>query len=250
MFKFRPWALEKKNVDEYSKEERVKLFHNSKISASLKDWDVILAKELICKAHNYFSKKKLAFDSNNLDNLLLFESSVDSHFLFEGHLPPKIPFSFVERIIINDSTYIELKQEEELFKIFNNYVCELGEKGINIVSKKKDPIQEIRKGRLGTYAEPSPKRGLCFSINSNRRGVSTYLPINPKDCKKFKLSFEMLGADVLLRFTNKKEEGSSENSFCLIFGFQNCFNFSQGEFLFILFYTIILKLKCFIIKII
>jgi len=99
-----PWLS-----DRNDREPEPMLFHKYKISPAASgqggnEWvDAVAAEYALLLHHEAVDDLKL----NPVYNLHMF---LDSHFVFEGHLPSPLPLSFVDKIVMHKRTYLELTQ--------------------------------------------------------------------------------------------------------------------------------------------
>jgi hypothetical protein len=97
-FVLRPWL----GTDPVSLEERVKLYHRSKLNALVPGYEYAAALELIA-----FTSFDLKLNSMNidLDKILKRWLNVDAHLTVEGHLPQLIPLSYIDHVYIPKNFY-------------------------------------------------------------------------------------------------------------------------------------------------
>ncbi|CAF3890637.1 unnamed protein product, partial [Rotaria magnacalcarata] len=97
-FVLRPWL----GTDPGSLDERVKLYHQSKLNASVPGYEHAAALELIA-----FSSFDLKLNTLNIDLDKIFKRwvTVDAHLTVEGHLPQLIPLSYIDHVYIPKNLY-------------------------------------------------------------------------------------------------------------------------------------------------
>ena len=90
------WPSSGDKEENPERQERIKSYHNQKITGALPEYYELIAKELAACT----GKGK---DATREDVQALYSySGVDSHDVFEGHLPAVCPFSEVAKIIVRD----------------------------------------------------------------------------------------------------------------------------------------------------
>ncbi|CAF1095844.1 unnamed protein product [Rotaria sordida] len=100
-YKWRPWL----GADPGSNDERIKLFHCSKLHASIPGYEYATALELIAITSEHFKKNSLEID---LKAILQRWINVDSHTNIEAHLPSLIPLDYIDHIYIPQNIYDSL----------------------------------------------------------------------------------------------------------------------------------------------
>ena len=97
-YQFRPWLGKPPD----SREDRVAMYHGSKLNASIPGYDYAAALELIALTSLHFKQTTMDI---TLDKILERWFEVDSHLTVEGHLPQLIPLSYIDHIYIPQNLY-------------------------------------------------------------------------------------------------------------------------------------------------
>jgi hypothetical protein len=103
-YKWRPWL----GSDPGTPEERVKLYHSSKLHASIPGYEYAIALELMAITSN-----ELKLNSMNMDLQTIFKRwlGTDSHRTIEAHLPQLIPLDYIDHIYIPQNIYNSLNAQ-------------------------------------------------------------------------------------------------------------------------------------------
>ncbi|CAF1005405.1 unnamed protein product [Rotaria sordida] len=104
VYSFRPWW-----TDPTSEDERIEHFHHSKLHCSYPRYEYAAAAELVACA----GKTKQTMDVD-LDSIIRQWNQVDSHYVFEGHLPPLIPLDYIENVYIPKNLFESLPKEAQI----------------------------------------------------------------------------------------------------------------------------------------
>ncbi|CAF3516153.1 unnamed protein product [Adineta steineri] len=102
-YSWRPWL----GTDPASKDERIKLFHHSKLHASVPGYDIAAALELMAITSSILNKKSMNIDFNTIIERW---TKVDSHQTIEAHLPQLIPLDYIEHIYMPKNIYENFNQ--------------------------------------------------------------------------------------------------------------------------------------------
>ena len=104
VYVFRPWWS-----DPTAEEKRIEHFHHSKLHCSYPRYEYAAAAELIAST----GKNKQTMDVD-LDSIIRQWKQVDSHFVFEGHLPPLIPLDYIENVYMPKNLFESLPIEAQI----------------------------------------------------------------------------------------------------------------------------------------
>ena len=123
--------------------DRVKCFHQSKLHASMPGYEYAVALELIAVT----GVKKTSMDVNVHD---IFDrwKKVDSHEVFEAHLPQLIPLDYVEEIYIAKNLFASLSEaaQKSTKKIFGDSL-HITDHEINLTDTSRHGTQPADKSR-------------------------------------------------------------------------------------------------------
>ncbi|CAF1334672.1 unnamed protein product [Adineta ricciae] len=116
-FNWRPWlgdVLTDVN-------ERIKLFHASKLHASVPGYDYAAALELMAITSSILDKKSMNI---SLQDILTRWIQVDSHQTVEAHLPQLIPLDYIDHIYLPQNIYDMLNEatQKSMKAVFRNRV--------------------------------------------------------------------------------------------------------------------------------
>ncbi|CAF1452297.1 unnamed protein product, partial [Didymodactylos carnosus] len=100
-YKFRPWVK-----DPGIQEERWKQFHSSKLHCSIEGYEYSAALELM--ATTGLEKKQIQVELTDIINRW---TSVDSHHIFEAHLPQLIPLNYIDYIYMPKNIFESLSPQ-------------------------------------------------------------------------------------------------------------------------------------------
>ncbi|CAF3383056.1 unnamed protein product [Rotaria socialis] len=100
-FQMRPWL----GKDSGLRDENLKLYHGTKLNASVPGYDYATALELMALTSHYYKLKSMDV---TLNRILERWVNVDSHINIEGHLPQLIPLSYIDHIFIPKNLYESL----------------------------------------------------------------------------------------------------------------------------------------------
>jgi hypothetical protein len=102
-YQWRPWFQDPGQID-----DRVKDFHMSKLHCSISGYETAAARQLMALA----GKDKKTVDVD-LEAILKYWSKVDSHMVFEGHLPQLIPLDYIDHVYIPQDVFDSLTAEAQ-----------------------------------------------------------------------------------------------------------------------------------------
>ena len=116
-FKWRLWLGDNPGSDS----ERIKLFHKSKLHASIPGYEYATALELIASVSQDLKKKSMNID---LKTILDHWLKRDSHKNIEGHLPQLIPLDYIDHVYIKQDMFDAFDPEtcQAIKTIFNNRI--------------------------------------------------------------------------------------------------------------------------------
>ncbi|CAM4967698.1 unnamed protein product [Rotaria socialis] len=142
-FKWRPWL----GTDPGSQDARVKLFHSTKLHASIPGYEYATALELIATTNQTLKKKSMNID---LETILDRWLSRDSHQSIEAHLPQLIPLDYIDHIYISQNIFESLNPNTRKFidVTFNNritktsHAVELDDKDTSFGFKPNSKIRQ------------------------------------------------------------------------------------------------------------
>ena len=103
-YDLRPWLGKPPSTHD----DRVQLYHRSKLNASVPGYDYAAALELMAMTSFHFTQKTMDI---TLDKILERWFAVDSHLTIEGHLPPLIPLSYIDHIYIPQNLFDSLTND-------------------------------------------------------------------------------------------------------------------------------------------
>ncbi|CAF0808653.1 unnamed protein product [Adineta ricciae] len=100
----RPWVRDPGS----DSRKRTMCFHRSKMHCSVSNYEHVAAAELIAITSEHQKKSSI-----NCDDILHRWLSVDSHEVFEAHLPQLIPLDYIEKVYIPESLFYSLSQKAQ-----------------------------------------------------------------------------------------------------------------------------------------
>jgi hypothetical protein len=138
-FANRPWT-----TDLGSDAERVKCFHESKLHCSIPGYEYAAASELIAITGAH--KKTMDV---SIQDILNRWKKVDSHDVFEAHLPQLIPLDYIEEIYIPKKifTSLTIAAQESANKIFGDSLHKT-DHDINMTATSGGSAHSLDKSRL------------------------------------------------------------------------------------------------------
>ncbi|CAF3692663.1 unnamed protein product [Rotaria socialis] len=123
VYAYRPWL-----TDPTTEEQRIEHFHHSKLHCSYPRYEYAAAAELIAST----GKNNKTMDVD-LDSIIKKWTQADSHYVFEGHLPPLIPLDYVDNVFMPKNVFQSLPKEaqESAKEIFKDSLI-LGEHDVDL----------------------------------------------------------------------------------------------------------------------
>jgi hypothetical protein len=120
-YQSRPWLK-----DPVQPEGRVKSFHQSKLHCSIPGYELAAALQLMASVGN--DRQTIDVD---LKTIIKWWRKVDSHMVFEGHLPQLIPLEYIDHIYMPQHVFDSLTPDaqQSARSIFRNALTILKEKG-------------------------------------------------------------------------------------------------------------------------
>jgi hypothetical protein len=115
-YKWRPWL-----TDPGSPQARIEHFHRNKLHCSIQGYENAAAYELIALT-GLKNKSTIDVDLNLIKQRWL---TIDSHCVFEAHLPQLIPLDYIERVYIAQTTFDSLSNfaQQSAKTIFGDALC-------------------------------------------------------------------------------------------------------------------------------
>ena len=182
-YQYRPWL-----TDPGTQEKRVEHFNRSKLHCSVPRYEYAAATELIALT----GKDKHSMDVN-LDDILHRWMEIDSHQVFEGHLPPLIPLDYIDCVYMPSNVFDSLSPEgkksaQTVFKdalIITKHQIDLS----LIQPGKTIPLDDTRKVYQKFFLEkilekiqhkidtPSSSRGIVITAAASKFEQHILLPI-------------------------------------------------------------------------
>ncbi|CAF1126012.1 unnamed protein product [Didymodactylos carnosus] len=214
IYEYRPWL----GPDPNTLEDRIDLFHKSKLHASIPGYEYTTALELIATTSHYFKKEKMGLKVS-LEKILERWRKVDSHFVIETHLPQLIPLDYIEHIYMTEDIYTSLSTNarDTIDKFFKN--C------ITIENKNDDEYNKFVVDKLVEKFSHSaldsisrPVQGIVMTIESTNLKDHYLLPLtisqayaqyqikHPKvsvNCKIY-IYWQVMNGDMMLTLSNKQ----------------------------------------------
>ncbi|CAM4873474.1 unnamed protein product [Rotaria socialis] len=123
VYAYRPWL-----TDPTTEEQRIEHFHHSKLHCSYPRYEYAAAAELIAST----GKNNKTMDVD-LGSIIKKWTQADSHYVFEGHLPPLIPLDYVDNVFMPKNVFQSLPKEaqESAKEIFKDSLI-LGEHDVDL----------------------------------------------------------------------------------------------------------------------
>ncbi|CAF1372368.1 unnamed protein product [Rotaria sordida] len=225
VYAYRPWW-----ADPTDEKERIEHFHNSKLHCSYPRYEYAAAAELIAAT----GKTRQTMDVD-LDSVIKQWNQVDSHFVFEGHLPPLIPLDYIENVYIPKNLFESLPDEVKILakEIFKKSLI-LAEHNVDLSLIKAGattPLDDTRKPYLKYILDklndtineriktPHTSRGFVITITQTRFGNHLILPITikqsynlyclnkgqpPNNIELTYIYWQAMGGDMMLTLANEK----------------------------------------------
>ncbi|CAF4245688.1 unnamed protein product [Rotaria sp. Silwood2] len=243
-FKWRPWL----GIDPDSKDDRIKLFHKTKLHASVTGYEYATALELIATTSYYLQKKSMNID---LETILNRWINSDSHANIEGHLPQLIPLDYIDHIYMPQNIFdsFDDKTRQTIKSIFENRITKTShEIEMNQFGPKfgprpdskiraeyqdfviKDLIEKF--GQRDIHSISRPIQGIVITIPSTEFTDNFLLPLTISQAyKQYKMShikvstnvivyiyWQVMNGDMMLTLSNEQiDTGKSQGNLrCLI----------------------------------
>ncbi|CAF0907729.1 unnamed protein product [Rotaria sordida] len=225
VYAYRPWW-----ADPTDEKERIEHFHNSQLHCSYPRYEYAAAAELIAAT----GKTRQTMDVD-LDSVIKQWNQVDSHFVFEGHLPPLILLDYIENVYIPKNLFESLPDEVKILakEIFKKSLI-LAEHNVDLSLIKAGattPLDDTRKPYLKYILDklndtineriktPHISRGFVITITQTRFGNHLILPITikqsynlyclnkgqpPNNIELTYIYWQAMGGDMMLTLANEK----------------------------------------------
>ncbi|CAF0966811.1 unnamed protein product [Adineta ricciae] len=179
----RPWWK-----DPNDENQRINCFHSAKLHCSVPRYESAAAIELIAVT----SKSQKSMDTS-LDTIIQQWTAVDSHFVFEGHLPQLIPLDYIDNVYMPKNLFQALSAPAQhsaraVFKealILTDHVIDL-----NLIQPGKPvPLDSTRKPYLAftleqnlekikqRMAAPQISRGIVITVPGTKFDEQIVMPI-------------------------------------------------------------------------
>ncbi|CAF4696989.1 unnamed protein product [Rotaria sp. Silwood1] len=243
-FKWRPWL----GHDSGSKDDRIKLFHKTKLHASITGYEFATALELIAITSHYLQKKSMNID---LETILRRWINADSHANIEGHLPQLIPLDYIDHIYIPQNIFdsFDSKTRQTIKSIFENRITTTSHQiemdqyepksGPKPDSKVRAEYQDFvikdlidKFGQRDIHSISRPIQGIVITIPSTEFTDNYLLPLTISQAyQQYKMNhlqtstniivyiyWQIMNGDMMLTLSNEQiDTGKSQsNLHCLI----------------------------------
>ncbi|CAF1459208.1 unnamed protein product [Adineta steineri] len=177
-FKYRHWVK-----DSGTEDGRIQQFHESKLHCSIPGYDNAAAAEIMAIAGVKDNTINV-----NLKKVLEYWNHVDSHKIFEGHLPSLVPLDYIEDIYMPKNVFESLSEDakKSAKKIFGNsltitdHIVDLANGRQNEGERKKynKDIVEILINKFNKNAKRSPQlHGTFITVPPSDFGDHIRLPL-------------------------------------------------------------------------
>ncbi|CAF1360520.1 unnamed protein product, partial [Rotaria sp. Silwood1] len=188
-FKWRPWLGE----DPGSKNDRIKLYHNTKLHAAITGYEYATALELIAT----FGRKIKSMNID-LDTILRDSVTRDSHMNIEAHLPQLIPLDYIDHIYLPKQIFDTFSTEtrQAINTIFHNRISI---KSFSLIDEYrsiviKDIIEKY--GQRDIHSISRPIQGTIITIPSSDLTDHYVLPITISQAyKQYKVDYSNVSSD-------------------------------------------------------
>lgn len=240
VYTMRPWLKDPGNEAQHIED-----FHRAKLHCSFPRYENAAAAELIAAT----GKDKNSIDIN-LQTVIKKWNQVDSHFVFEGHLPPLIPLDYIENVYMPKNLFASLPDETQVSarKIFEDSLV-LFDHDVDLTLIKPGattPFDDTRKPYLKFILDqlslkideriknPRILRGFVITIPSTRFKKHVVLPMtitqshrlyclnkssSSNHMESTYIYWQAMDGDMMLTLTNEKLDptGKSQpNLRCLV----------------------------------
>ncbi|CAF3617331.1 unnamed protein product [Rotaria socialis] len=212
-FKWRPWL----GTDPGSQDARVKLFHSTKLHASIPDYEYATALELIATTSQTLKKKSMNID---LPTILKRWLTVDSHMTIEAHLPQLIPLDYIDHIYMSKNIFdaFNNKTRETIKTIFDNRIS------IQSIESRKEHENFVMKelidkfGQRDIHSISRPIQGAVITIPATDFNDHFVLPLTiSQTYEQYKIDhpqiptdgtvyiyWQIMNGDMMLTLTNEE----------------------------------------------
>ncbi|CAF1369525.1 unnamed protein product [Adineta steineri] len=212
-------------------------FHNAKLHCSVPRYEYAAATELV--AITGLNKKSMDID---LDTIIQQWSAVDSHFVFEGHLPQLIPLDYIDNVYIPKNLFQTLNPEaqQSARAVFGNSLI-LTDHAIDlnlIQPGKLVPLDETRKPYLKFILEKNLEkitermnasqisRGIVITVPGTKFDDQIGIPITisqsyklycldksqaPNHPEYTYIYWQVMSGDMMLTISNEKIQSSDKD---------------------------------------
>ena len=238
VYKDRPW-------DKYQDSERKRIedFHSSKLHCCVSRYEYAAATELI--ASTGVKKKSM---NVTLQDIIDRWMNVDSHDVFESHLPQLIPLDYVDCVYMPKNIFESLTSEAQcsakaVFKdslILTDHIVDLAEmkpNGMVPLDYTRQPylkfiLDQINKKIQERIKAPDLSRGIVITVPASKFEEHIILPMTisqsydlyrldntkaPKTLEHTYIYWQAMNGDMMLIITNQKIEPNKQpNLECLV----------------------------------
>lgn len=178
-FDRRPWLQGKGDSKE--------LFNKSKMNASAKDWQVLMATEIVAQYLRAHGKIPGLQEAKN------FYLGQDSHCCIEGHMPSLIPLSYVEKVIMPPNVWAALPAKTK--ELFAGHF----RKDNFVLMQKPTGARPFDPDVYGAMVhKPTPQMGLIFTLSNNFLHHCFMPAFKKLSTPKFKIRFSAIGANIFI----------------------------------------------------
>ncbi|CAF0936731.1 unnamed protein product [Rotaria sordida] len=191
-FKWRPWL----GNDRGSQNDRINLFHKTKLHASITGYEYATALELIATISQDLKKKSMNIDLETILNCWLAR---DSHKNIEGHLPQLIPLDYIEHIYIPQNIFDSFNNEtcKAIKTIFDDRISIKSFQSLEIYRKFviKDLIDKY--GQRNIHSISRPIQGTVITIPSTDFNDPFVLPLTISQAyEQYKINHLQISTDM------------------------------------------------------
>ncbi|CAF3923229.1 unnamed protein product [Rotaria sp. Silwood1] len=174
-YQWRPWLQ-----DSNQPEERIKSFHRSKLHCLIPGYEVAAALQLMASAGTENRTTDV-----NLKTITKWWRKVDSHMVFEGHLPQLIPLDYIDHVYMPQHVFNSLTPDAQhsARSIFRNALTISNEKGPAYESfVYNETIKRIERN----IEKASFPRGMTITLPSSSFYEHVLLPMTiTQSCQLF-----------------------------------------------------------------
>jgi len=187
-------------------------FHLARLNAGVLGWRSVMAAAI---GSAVAAKMNKSLDAVTEGDLRQFLATSDSHLAIEGHLPSIVPLDYVERVVMPESTYDKLSDDEkaDVQRLFGNKVFRVKSTG--------DPATIM--SHCFEEIVPQVSKGFCMHIPEGRsrelRGV--------RPCRRgvMTLSVRLRGSVQLVL----SDPGHAPNGIALVIGYGMMADFDEEQ---------------------